>query len=1138
MSQDVLEDDYLDIGVESASVSLESGLYDIYYRTHGVRRMMQLENPVISDMSNIELPKDSIYHYNPESPLLFGPLETNPWFKNETTPRFIQHVAAFPFEPIGTIVRKPGAEQQFIQAYRRKHRALRLLRDFFGVNRQSRMLMVVNYCILNQLYKYRPHRMVSYYRFYNMYKTIFMQMEKLASTSHRQQFFELRLPQILPSRQKLRQLSKDYEKGITSRYLQTFNDDDSWLLFHFWMWLSGNQQHSVFNHISQRNLDKINIAITDSGKYVLINLGKLNAWRLEAGSEEDAEEIDTNDNDTEGLDEEDIASSPEDALSVRLSVRVYRLFINLLSLRTGSGVREVDAPKYTEAELNDTTPVEEESDSEPTQVEKPEIVAPVEETPETPKNTHIDPIKVAEKTKELVTGTKVDDKPKTLPKSDAKAKLPPLPGVKEVEEPPELVFDTDTSELDDAPPIVAYDEDPTEDIEEEQIETIEENSYTTPIVEEARKALAVGTISAKQYNRLIEQSEVFKKLPNPYNDKETIEEAITVKPGDIVNVTKRKVPDNDWILDKSMLEITQESISSEYIEKMLPKNIMQSVMSVQKAGIMVKNVERQVHADKVNRFETLKVKVQPIGGTETTLSIKLPIVDPTSGEMLSQNVRYRSLNQRKDLPIRKVSPDKVSLTTYYGKLFVNKSERRSFNLEKYLITQIQAKMVDGLLSRVEYHNVFDKKLKLPSMYSYFAKRFKGFEVNNENRPTVSCYFDYHSRGEHFKLSEQQLASLELKADGVLFAKDSQGLYSFIKPNGNIATIDASTNVIVDTTIEAFFLFPVERPIEMVEIKIFSKSVPMGIILGYYIGLSKLLKLLSVKPRKVFRGQRMDLSPNEYPIKFADETWIFDKRDYHAALILNGFNHYKRFLSDYSVHQFDEPDVYGALMKDAGLAYSVEEELILLKRMFIDEISRTLLQQMNEPTEFVPLLIRATELLTTTQSNDEINMDDMIIAGYQRIAGHVYSELVKNIKAHNRKTSMAKKRFDLPPNSIFNNIMQDASTVLIDDINPLHNIKEHDNVTFGGDGGRSKRSMVGRTREYHESDIGTISEGSVDNANVGVTTFLSANSNITSMYGNTERLDKDDYASAKIFSACAALAVGGDTDDQQKQRLLH
>lgn len=1147
-------DDILEIGLES--VSLEgTQLYEPYYRMRGLRRVNQLDSPIISDITNAILPKFAIYHYNPESPLLFGPLENNAWFKNDPSIRYVNHIFEMVPDPEGPVVKKPLAANSLILAYRRKHRTLKLVRDFFGVNKLPNVLLIYNYCLINQMYKYRPHRFVNYFAFKNVYRTIIKTMDKLGDTSERQQFFEIRMPKNIPSRQIYKQISSEYIKGnLNNRILSYFPDSDSFLLLHLYLWLSDHRQYSMFNAISQKNLSKINLILTDSGKYVMINLGLLDSWRLHQ------EAMDEND---ENSLQEDLDGKQHGERSERLIFRFYKTLMALISYRSHGNpdIVKVEAPTYTEAEINDTSAdlKEAEAEDDPnapaTPIQNPDDgiqKAPQTYLPSEPvkpdEGFSVD--KLVKNTETLITGKKPEtvEEQKSLDKAGitakTKSKLPNLPIVDKdgnvipeaVEEEEKQAGKPEVDIPEDIPAEIAITDDfdfelPEEDLPDPVIvdkkKKLSEDVYQNAALQDAMKLVDNGYMTAKEYQRVQRQAERYKEIINPYEGDKTLEEFIQVDEKDVNEIEPIKVPDNDWVFDKSMLEATIEPFKKQYLKKVHQKDVVRSVLSIQKAGLLVTGMERDVHVDPANRYETLKVKVQPVGGSESTVNIRLPHVDPETGEMLVAGVRYIMKNQRNEKPIRKVGPDKVSLTTYYGKLHISKAERKTFNLENFLHTQINAKIIDNEITDSKYGNTFNSKNDVPVIYGMIARRFKGFNVKNDLGEWTLC-FEYDKRDNLVNNDQKKL--VELEQDGLtLVGKTKDNKYLLMEKDGDLKIHGSQLHL---PDFSNFLGIKKEPPLEMAEVKVFSNSLPLGILLGYYLGLSNMCRMFGVKPRKYFRGQHVQLTAQEYAIKFADETWVFPKRNKMAQLALSGFNHYHKYIKDYSASQFEDEDVYIAILRDAGIAVSIENEFKLMERMFIDDISRDLLKQMKEPTEFVPLLIRTIELLTTMKSGEEVNMDDMLIKGYQRISGHIYKQLVREIKANQNKRITSKSKFNIPPTHIMQTIMKDPAVVLVDDINPIQNLKEHEAVTFGGDGGRSSRSMVTRSRAYSETDMGVISEATVDSQAVAINTFMSANPKLTSVYGNSKRLEsKQDTAS--ILSTSALLGVDLLRDDPKR-----
>lgn len=1114
----------IEIGLEQTRVSLESGLYELFYRQHGVRRPSQIENPIFSDIGANTFPRNSIYHYNPESSLLFGPLENNPWYANDPAMRFIDHVFDFKVETIGHPIRKPAIATQYIQAYRRKHRTLKFLRNFFNINRQPNMLIVYNYCLINQLYKYRPHRFVNYYRFRNLYSTIIANINQVANQSDRQHFFEIRMPKVLPTRAQFRLFSKEYAStGITHRYLTIFPDDDAMLLFNLWLWMGESRQLSIFNKLEQRNLSKINLLLTDSGKYVLINLGQLNGWISEESPEEDIVEMD---------DSGEIVSNRAESIQLKF----YKLLNKLYGFRLGvPSEQKINAPVYTEADLKDETPIEEDQVAGNTPIDNQPGERILEEKVEN-NNPDLTQKKLEEATDKFL-GTSISDKSKAGQlKQDAKSnavnsRLKALPDIddkgNEIKQEEENTVET--KEIQDTPQMVI--DDPELDFlpEVDPDEALPEDPYQRGPLKDAKALVKSGSMTAREYARIEKQASKYKEIKNPFDDsgKTTLADFIESEKHEDIVIKPLEIPDSPWILDKNMLTTTVEPLRRQYIAKSLKRDISKSMLSIQKAGMMVTDVQVETVEDAANKIDHWKLKVQPIGGSEATVNIQMPHID-REGVFKVNGIKYILRSQRKDVPIRKVSPTKVSLTSYYSKLSVSKAERKTFNIEAFYHTQLNAKVIDGSITHPEYGNVFNPQTEVPTVYSQIATRFKEFVLNEPNNQ-AQCVFDYAKRAKLVNNDTTKLAQLEEKYKGILFAKGNSNYYFISQADEHIYSTSSGNPI----SIEQFLNITKEPPTEMAEIKIFSNNIPLVCLLGYYKGITGLLRILEVKPRKIFRGQRAQLAPYEYAIKFADETWIFDRRNRKAMLVLSGLNQYKRYLADYSANQFDDPESFIALLTDSGVTPQIENEFKLMERMWVDDITATLLKQINEPTDFIQLLIRAADLLSTPYSRNEVNMDDMIIAGYQRIAGHVYKQLVGNVKTMmNNRSIQARKRFDMPPTHILQTIMKDPSVTLVDDINPIQNLKEHENVTFGGDGGRSRRSMVSRTRAYDRSDLGVISEGTVDSADVAVTTFLSANPALTTTLGNSKRIDTKKTSAAEVMSTTSNLYVASTRDDQQ------
>ena len=74
-------------------------------------------------------------------------------------------------------------------------------------------------------------------------------------------------------------------------------------------------------------------------------------------------------------------------------------------------------------------------------------------------------------------------------------------------------------------------------------------------------------------------------------------------------------------------------------------------------------------------------------------------------------------------------------------------------------------------------------------------------------------------------------------------------------------------------------------------------------------------------------------------------------------------------------------------------------------------------------------------------------------------------------------------------------------------------------------------MVKRTRAYHKSSMGTISESTVDSSDVGINIYLSSNPQFTSVRGVSREFNFEKQVAGALLSTSAMLAPGSDKDDQ-------
>lgn len=860
------------------------------------------------------------------------------------------------------------------------------------------------------------------------------------------------------------------ELNFSRTVMKKFTSPESLFILELWKWMGKHRDTSLLAKLTPEQLNKINLVYEDSGHFTLINLGVMDSWRSMASI---ADDTDNEEGETD--------SSRNGPISpVQLQKRFLRLLMFLQSQRSSSAA---------------------------------EIKTPEESKP------HAAEQAKAPESKQLTLRPLEEDQLESIPPDEVQTKIDTW-----VDEDLEALDKIQTEEESEAPET---------EVKVSDFEYVAPNlNLEESVIGKADDLADSGIITAAEYRRMGKLAESYKTLPDPYGKHETLSEQMVIKPTDLKIPNVPEMKDIDTIVDKSMLHSSISHFDRKYVAQILPKDVTNAVMNIQKAGVAVTDYKVENTRDAMNSYEQHTVRLQPVGGRPTTVHFKIPKVEE-DGTYQSRGVRYRIRKQRGDLPIRKIGPGKVALTSYYAKLFIERSEKAVNNYPLWLTNQIRALAVDkDAIDHLKLSDVFDSHVKTPRLYSTLAQHFQSFYAAQ-----IDWNFDYHNREKYFDERKKDIVK-HAEKDGMLMIglrviRSPKDPYRpILVDSGDTLYELVGNDLQVLGTIEDVLGIEDKPPIEQLDISVYGKNIPLCIFLAYHIGLTGLLGLLKVKPRVVHTGERLQLNKDEYPIVFADETLVFSKENKLAAMVLSGFRLVHRVIRNYRADVFDKKDIYFNLMESIGLGVRYLREMDLIVDMFIDPITKEILEHMKEPTDFIHLTMRACELLQDDWALDETDMTQMRIKGYERIAGAVYQELVKAVRGYQRNKSSTGGVIELPPYAVWDAIRNDPSVTIVQESNPIHNLKEKEEVTYTGTGGRSKRSMVRRTRIFQPSDMAVISEATKDSSDTGITTFLTADPNFENLRGLTKPWDGKTEPT-KVLSTSSLLAPCSTRDSPKR-----
>ena len=1097
-------------------------LYSRFYFKHGIRRLEQLVKLRRSSLLSLEIPKGSIYHYLPEGQTDVGPSNDEYIYRNFNRFVMMQHVTELSsFE--GNPILKPARMETTIRNYILSHRKFKRLRDIRSIESDPAAQACFNYCLIDRRYRYPKTILRPYYRWKNFVSTVFKNINEVANLSERQQFIRVKVPTTLPSLSSLNR----YSGIVNPQMLKIFHNDDLKLFLELWKWIGLNRSESVFNLIDLKNLKKVNLIFTDKNHWFVINLGKLNSWR-KATAEEIAlhGEVDTDIDDSEF--EEGEIENPELITKGAEPLQVAKFFLR--------GLIEFNKNRLIEPEeenLQDDKDVELDEEEE-------ELTEAVRDSDN------------AEHLRTQSTRTNEDRVLDLTGKSDEKVVLDVSTGEvyekSEVAEKKkgEIVIDLTSKDRKgyDVEKLKALEEDLDEyfqiiDLTNQKIEALateEETEETGPVSD---PSVAVATVfnPSEKFSEvaegfaevgLLKASDLakFEKLANKYkeikvNGDQTLEEFIKIEDKDLV-IEEPSSPKIRGIVDQGITGSTLNDFDSQYVENVLEKDVLSSVLGIQSAGFVVTDVNRVEKEDISGASTEYSIRVTPIDGAPSTLKFTLPKVDG-NGVFTVGGVSYRLAKQQGvHLPIKKTAPDTVALTSYYGKAFITRPTRKVADYGRWLCNQIRLKSLDNVeIFDAELGSDFNEGFKAPRTFTYIAKEISGFKTRIED-VTYEFYLGMGERDTFYP----EVVRKRIEVDGRRLIAKGPNRFIYMDKKDDLYVSEASGDRPLGKIETILNLDRKKAPLEYTEMGIMGKEIPIGFLLGYEKGLQPLLREVGADYRLVPTGTRLNLLDNEYAIRFADQTLVLNRDQVYPTLLFAGFNRYRTVISEYNLHEFNHGDVYLNILEEMNLSVRIMTEVELRYRMFIDPITHELLVDMGEPTSFGGLLRRATQMLV----DDHVPKVKDRVRGYERFAGVVYNEIVRSVRAHYNRSGRDRVPLDFKPFGVEQAILTDSSKRQVSTINPIEDLKQIESVTHSGTGGRSARTMVKNTRVYDEEDQGLISEATVDSSKVAINAYLSANPKLTSVRGLYDEFDPEVDDPSRLVSTSMMTSPFSDRDD--------
>lgn len=610
------------------------------------------------------------------------------------------------------------------------------------------------------------------------------------------------------------------------------------------------------------------------------------------------------------------------------------------------------------------------------------------------------------------------------------------------------------------------------------------------------------------------------------------------------------------LVDKSMAKSSICGMDSTYIRSgMYKRDLVLTGLSLMPQGMYLVDIKKDTLVNQLDQTETYTFKYQTVTGKSHSSKFTLPIVKE-NGTCMVGGVKMSLKKQMCNKPICKVTPTRVSLSSNFNKTIVERKTSVAHNFPVYLdqlIREVNKQNPDTIILH-EGINHYPESDKLPMEYVDEALKYDRITVHHKGLNLYSSFYFNHRR----IAAPKNKAGMYILNFGEEYAKKNKSVYLGNRSDMQVAyfmNLDSSIDIVniatTPPTVTKSSLVDLISNVtgvklskvltEWVDIKVLDKKFPVIFLLGFRYGLSKTLKYLNIpyvvvnrRSKKVvdsYNGKIAEYTKrqSDVSIKFNEVDLIFPRYPIMKSLIVSGLASFN--LMSYMIEEFDHPDVYYTLL---GNKHNYLRGIDNLFELFMDPKTYETLKQMNEPTNVRDLLIRATQMLSTSNYHESSAVYNHRIRGYERFSAIVYNEIARAYADFRRKSGSEGATFSINPSSVLLRVISDPAMQNAEDQNVLHDVKGKSAITFVGVGGRTSESFVHKDRRYPKDGLGTISESTVDSGKVGINAQASMDPVFTNQYGFSKEVDNIEKLSpTNVLSVNALLMPAGTQDDQHQ-----
>ena len=654
-------------------------------------------------------------------------------------------------------------------------------------------------------------------------------------------------------------------------------------------------------------------------------------------------------------------------------------------------------------------------------------------------------------------------------------------------------------------------EDYTEDEEEEDDEDVYTGATKTPIklAKVANPNISKRTAAEEKRINLLKE-----KYKSVQLDGKPISEIIG-NSADIKITNAISTVNNVKVKDKNVTNVRTTSFQKSYIAQNYQSDIINAVRSLsmnKEKPLYITNAKVEDTSTQFQTQMTYTFTLEDETKKKHTLKFDVPKVDPNTGIMMLNGNQYFLKKQLVRIPILKIAPDKVYVTTELNSYQVLRTGR---TLNKG--TEVIRKLFSDFLAeyknvRVERGDCTDDNAEYLTTLEYdnLADRYFYIKLNDEKAKYGEYVIIYFSQKAIRQKIEQYGINTGFKdnviPDNVLPLAINYTTNSliYIDMNKN-SSVNSSIVGIINDVLKPTGLYEFVKNVKTpkrrlcTKIEVQSFTVPLIAFLLYLFGWERVSSYF--KESQLEFTEKKLKNTNKLSIRFANGYLYYSQYPINGALFFNGLTEIDT--ENYNFEDLNNPGLYANYTYKKFKSRNVVKGWNTAKENMLDLKTLKILEELKLPTDFLEIFLYCNDLLVDNQVKSDTDISNYRLRSVEVVSEclfKVINEYYMQWKNRSGKTNS----MSIPQSAIIAKVRDTDLLEPYDSLSPVAELRSMGLTTFKGQGGtKVEQAFTTKKRAYDASYFGIFGISTPDNSKAGIVKELTMNANITNTLGFLE-----------------------------------